>query len=285
MITSVDRKCIFCGITFSIALTGIKFGKGKFCSRRCYWDCQKRIHKERPCPFCGKTFSVPSSENKSRYGRYCSWYCANAGNPSAIERTCATCGSIFFIAYPNGKGNDRRIYCSRECRAYGKTTPIIDRLIERLHIIPGPNGCWLLQNSTETSKTSSSQYRKFWYRNKQVKAHQFSYQYFRGEIPEGLLIRHSCDVRSCVNPAHLLPGTNKDNYLDMVSRGRLWRGKIKEEEMLEILTRNDIPSKEFAKKHHVELRTINNIRKGKVHIETFRKFKEAQLHSTEVSND
>lgn len=39
---------------------------------------------------------------------------------------------------------------------------------------------------------------------------------FRCEIPEGLLIRHMCDVSCCVNPDHLLPGTNADNGKDKV---------------------------------------------------------------------
>ena len=39
-------------------------------------------------------------------------------------------------------------------------------------------------------------------------------------IPKGLVIRHTCDNRGCVNPFHLLIGTQKDNHNDMVSRGR-----------------------------------------------------------------
>lgn len=34
------------------------------------------------------------------------------------------------------------------------------------------------------------------------------------------LVRHSCDTPCCVEPTHLLPGTPRDNTLDMFRRGR-----------------------------------------------------------------
>ena len=37
--------------------------------------------------------------------------------------------------------------------------------------------------------------------------------------------RHTCDVRGCVNPDHLIPGTHGDNMADMVARGRQARGE------------------------------------------------------------
>ena len=48
-----------------------------------------------------------------------------------------------------------------------------------------------------------------------TKAHRASYQLYKGEIPDGLLVRHLCNVRRCVNPEHLAIGTHKDNTADM----------------------------------------------------------------------
>ncbi len=54
----------------------------------------------------------------------------------------------------------------------------------------------------------------------EVKAHRIAYRYFKGDIPKGMVVMHSCDVRSCVNPDHLSLGTQADNIADMTAKGR-----------------------------------------------------------------
>lgn len=35
------------------------------------------------------------------------------------------------------------------------------------------------------------------------------------------MVRHTCDVPKCINPDHLILGTQKDNMQDAVNRGRI----------------------------------------------------------------
>jgi hypothetical protein len=42
----------------------------------------------------------------------------------------------------------------------------------------------------------------------------------RGPIPAGLQVMHTCDVRACINPAHLELGTQSKNMRDAYARDR-----------------------------------------------------------------
>jgi hypothetical protein len=43
---------------------------------------------------------------------------------------------------------------------------------------------------------------------------------FKGEIPAGSHVLHTCDNPICVNPHHLFLGTNTDNIADRMAKGR-----------------------------------------------------------------
>lgn len=80
--------------------------------------------------------------------------------------------------------------------------------------------CWLW-----TASTQKDGYGHFHVNRVGVVAHRYSYELVHGPIPDGLKLLHDCDVRACVNPAHLKPGTQLDNILDAVAKGRHCHGE------------------------------------------------------------
>ena len=77
-----------------------------------------------------------------------------------------------------------------------------------LKVAQGQKGCvfW-------TAGTTWNGYGLFWVNGRHVYAHRWAYEYFKGPIPDGLQLDHLCRNRSCVNPAHLEPVTQRENLL------------------------------------------------------------------------
>lgn len=71
------------------------------------------------------------------------------------------------------------------------------------------SGCWLW-----TGKMSGPGYGSY----RGAYAHRLAYEFSRGAVGRGLVVRHRCDVRACVNPDHLELGSQRENILDAVLR-------------------------------------------------------------------
>lgn len=56
-----------------------------------------------------------------------------------------------------------------------------------------------------------------------IGAHRAAWILYRGPIPIGVCVCHSCDTPGCVNPAHLFLGSKADNLADMHRKGREFR--------------------------------------------------------------
>lgn len=51
-------------------------------------------------------------------------------------------------------------------------------------------------------------------------AHRYLFEQAHGPIPEGMVVRHKCDNKRCVNLDHLELGTQAENVMDRTTRGR-----------------------------------------------------------------
>ena len=88
------------------------------------------------------------------------------------------------------------------------------------HTIPcPPSSCLLWEPNGE-------RYGTFWMNGECIGAHRASFLLFKGEIPEGKAVCHSCDVGICVNPDHLFIGSQLDNRRDCKIKGRTARGAV-----------------------------------------------------------
>lgn len=104
---------------------------------------------------------------------------------------------------------------------------ILSSLRNRLlgNSIPEPNsGCWLFTGYIDELGYGIIAETK----HKRIKAHRASHAVFKCEIPDGMDIMHSCDVRCCVNPDHLSICSHQENMADMARKGRARNGSTSE---------------------------------------------------------
>lgn len=91
-------------------------------------------------------------------------------------------------------------------------TPLMERLLANSRLLETGCRVWTLATKNgygQVSVDGRSEY-----------AHRLAYELFVGPIPPGLQVLHTCDVGPCILPAHLFLGTQRDNVVDMWTKGR-----------------------------------------------------------------
>lgn len=114
------------------------------------------------------------------------------------------------------KLRDQRRQFARHARGLLKTRGW--SLAEKIahYASPEPNtGCFLW-----TGQLNDDGYGSLWWKGRMQGAHRLAWEAENGPLPEGLQALHRCDMRCCVNVAHLFAGTQIDNIEDMVAKGR-----------------------------------------------------------------
>jgi hypothetical protein len=176
----------------------------------------------------GKTFGrlvaterLPPAKKKTYY--LCKCACGNSHtvrSDSLLDGSIHSCGCF------------RLEQVSRK-RGFENTPSLIERFEQRY--IPEPNsGCWLWLGGVNPSNG----YGRFYTNgNVVVSAHKFSFTFFIGPVPDGLILRHRCDIKTCVNPDHIIPGTYQDNSDDAVERNFVPSG---EKHGMSLLTSDEV---------------------------------------------
>lgn len=126
-----------------------------------------------------------------------------------------------------------------------------------------PGSCWIW-----TGTLNGRGYGRLSWEGRVRLAHREAWRIANGPIPDGMLVCHRCDVRTCVNPDHLFLGTAKENTADMIAKGRGLVGervrssKLTTDEVLAIRA-DPRPYKAISKEYGIGVPNISWIKTGK----------------------
>jgi hypothetical protein len=98
-------------------------------------------------------------------------------------------------------------------------------------------------------------------------AHRMAYRVFVGPIPDGLVVRHRCDNPLCVNPKHLVAGTQVQNMRDAIERDRFPHGTDHHslrlgDDGVKTILRSDEPAEALAARFGVSPDYVRMIQRG-----------------------
>lgn len=133
------------------------------------------------------------------------------------------------------------------------------------------DGCIIWQGSL-----NSDGYGSMTIDQKGYKVHRWVAFLVYGPRPSKVVVMHSCDKPSCVNPDHLRFGSQQDNIADMVAKGRGFvpvnkgdthsqaiLNSAKVLEIRDLLENTDLFQWQIAERYGVKQVTISDIKRGR----------------------
>jgi len=147
---------------------------------------------------------------------------------------------------------------------YTHATSAIDYLNQRLD---KTGDCWLWLKGKDKDGYGQCQSSFYGKHHKVSRSHQLSFVAFKGEIPEGKIVCHTCDNPSCCNPEHLYAGSWQDNVEDCIKRGRYISGSQKDMSFYDpiLATKGKMNCFEAAKIFNLSFSRICQVWRGEFH--------------------
>jgi hypothetical protein len=135
------------------------------------------------------------------------------------RKMCSHCGNLFQRGDNSRAYFERAKYCGQACsgaaqtlRAESTRKPMAECFSKW---VAKSDGCWAW-----TGGRDKDGYGAFSYGRKTYRAPKIALELDGRPVPDGMIACHHCDNPACVRPSHLYVGTYKQNFDDMVRRGR-----------------------------------------------------------------
>ena len=188
-------------------------------------------------------------------------------NKNLWELECQCSRIMHSTTYNILSGQKQSCGCHRQMSANDYSQQVKNDLLSKRKI----NGeCW----EWTGQKDYKGYGRRVFYQGRRKRKEvvsRISYQLWKGEIPKGKYVCHTCDNPSCFNPVHLWIGSLQDNHKDMMEKKRYAKGemlpqtKITERDVKEIRKRKKSGEslKSIQKDYNLHYQTIWSISVGK----------------------
>ena len=101
-----------------------------------------------------------------------------------------------------------RLCCPSTAYMFALMRSLEARFWEKVNV-RGPDECWLWLGAVTTSGYGVLQ--RGGRGEGLIRAHRLSFEIENGPIPDGSLVLHFCNIKTCINPAHLFDGDYSQN--------------------------------------------------------------------------
>lgn len=145
--------------------------------------------------------------------------------------------------------------------------PMMEKLLRQRFV--DEDGCWIWTGGKAThggyGKTGAGGIG-----GATLLVHRVAYEIFEGPVPEGQKVLHKCDKPACFRPSCLFAGSQQDNMVDMINKGRNRssarpgeaRNKLTTENVRSIL-HDDRSTVAIATQHGIHRTTVSHIKNGR----------------------